>query len=140
MIAVWRHKFNSHSSFETTACTPFTKWLMVKLYLEDGRLSKVTQCNLFLFTKLSCSQILYASTYIHYWQHFILSNKLQKVLIFYLYIKKYPLFFGLGFQNEKKVNRQREIQHKGRDFKDFSTRIQNQLTEEWIWLYKIGIS
>lgn len=140
LITVCTHKFNFHSSFERTACTPFTKWSMVKLYLEGVRLSEVTQCNLFLFTKLSCSQIPYASMYIFCWQHFILPNKLQKVLTFYLYIKKYPLVFGLSFQNEKKVNRQKEVQHKGRDFKDFSTRIQNQLTEEWIWLYKIGIN
>lgn len=103
MLCIHTDKRNFHNNFQRTVCTSCTKWLVVKLHLEGVRLSKVTQCNLFLFTKLVRSQVPYASMYILCWQHFILFNKLQEVLIFYLYIQRYPPVFGLSFQNKKKL-------------------------------------
>lgn len=74
LLCIHTDKCNFHNNFERTACTSST--------------------NLFLFPKLVHSQVPYASMYILCWQHFKLSNKLQEVLIFYLYIQKYPPFLA----------------------------------------------
>lgn len=74
LLCIHTDKCNFHNNFERTACTSST--------------------NLFLFTKSVRSQAPYASMYILCWQHFILSMKLQEVLIFYLYIQKYPPFLA----------------------------------------------